>query len=358
MVRSASRKHAWRVVLSAAVMAAGLGLTPAATAAGTDSPLPNSLDLKFCLFDPQGAQGDAFRYARGLALEARHWNIRLQVRPYTNERVAAEDFKAGQCDAVALTTLRAKSFNAFVGSIDSIGAAPDYRHIKAVAALLDHPQINPLTIHGDYQVVTVLPLGASYVMVNNRHIDGVDKALGKKVAVLEFDKPQSLIVQRLGARAVNSDYFTLGSKFNNGEVDIIMAPALAFKPLELEKGMGPYGGIYRLPLTQMTGALLINRARLLKQVPDLDARISALRALALDETDKAVGYIRKQEQAIPAAYWLDLPPAEQDKYVRMMRDTRIRLTREGYYDPRMMGLMKKVRCRYEPASYECTLRDE
>ena len=42
----------------------------------------------------------------------------------------------------------------------------------------------------------------------------------------------------------------------------------------------------------------------------------------------------------------------------MMRDSRIQLTREGYYDPRMMTLMKKVRCRHEPSSYECALNEE
>ena len=357
MVRSLPRNPArWAGGLA---LAAGLALTTGtAIAAGKDTPLLKPLHATLCVFDIQGGQGDISRYARNLALDARQWNITLTVRPYTDERIAAEDFKAGQCDGVALSTLRARAFNKFVGSIDSIGAAPDYQHIKDVAAALDHPRINPLTIHGDYQVVTVMPLGASYVMVNNRHIDSVDKALGKKVAVLDFDKPQSLIVQRLGARAVASDYFSFGTKFNSGEVDIIMAPAMAVKPLELEKGLGVYGGIFRLPLTQVTGTLLINRARLLRQVPDLDARISRLRAYALEEMDKTVEFIRRQEQAIPATYWLDLPPAEQEKYLRMMRDSRIQLTREGYYDPRMMTLMKKVRCRHEPSSYECALNEE
>jgi hypothetical protein len=359
MVRPASRISAWRHALPlSALLAAGLAATATAAAAGTDAPLPQPLNLTLCVFDLQGVQGDAVRYARNLALEAQHWNVRLDVRPYTDERIASEDFKAGQCDGIAMTTLRARQFIPYIGSLDSIGGAPDYQHIKAVAALLDHPQINPLTIKGDFQAVTVIPLGASYVMVNNRHIDSIDKALGKKVGVLNFDKPQSLIVQRLGAHPVSSDYFTYGAKFNNGEVDILLAPILAFKPLELDKGMGPYGGIYRLPLTQMTGTLLINRTRLLKQVPDLDARISSLRGYALEETDKAIRYIRKQEQAIPASYWLDLSPAEQGKYVHMMRASRIQLTKEGYYDARMMGLLKKVRCRYDPGNFECALNDE
>ncbi|RZU48042.1 hypothetical protein EV700_1013 [Fluviicoccus keumensis] len=335
---------------------AGLLLGSLPAAAETVPAAPYNVSL--CVFDFQGAKGDISRYARDLGLQAQRWNITLDIHSYTDERIAAEDFKAGQCDGVVMSTLRARAFNPFIGSIDSIGAAPDYRHIRALAATFDHPKINPLTINGDYQVVTIMPVGASYIMVNNRHIDSIDKALGKKVAVLDFDKPQSLIVQRLGAQAVPTDYYRFANKFNNGEVDIITAPALAVKPLELERGMGDYGGIYRLPLTQVTGALLINRTRLQKTIPDLDARIHTLRRLALPEMDKAIAYIRRQEQAIPAGLWLDFPPAEQEKYVHMMRDTRIRLTREGYYDGRMMALMKKVRCHYDPASYECALNDE
>ena len=31
-------------------------------------------------------------------------------------------------------------------------------------------------------------------------------------------------------------------KFNTGEVDVVAAPAYAYKPLEIEKGLGSKGG--------------------------------------------------------------------------------------------------------------------
>ena len=51
---------------------------------------------------------------------------------------------------------------------------------------------------------------------------------------------------------VPADVGTFAGMFNNGSVDICAAPATAFKPLELEKGLGRSGGIARLPLAQMT----------------------------------------------------------------------------------------------------------
>jgi TRAP-type C4-dicarboxylate transport system substrate-binding protein len=340
-----------------ALMATCLGVanTHAAIAENAVIPTESPLTIKFCVYDLMGAAGDIYHYAQDLALNAKKWHVNATIKAYTDERVAAEDFKAGQCDGLAISTLRAKQFNSFIGSIDSIGSAPTYQHIHMLVSVLNTPQIAPLTINGDYQVVTVMPLGAAYVMVNNRHIDSIEKAAGKKVAVMDVDKAQSKIVQRLGAQAVSTDIYNFANLFNNGQVDIITAPAVAFKPLELSKGLGEYGGIYRLPLTQMTGTILINRTRLLKRIPDLDQKIGKIREYALKEMDQTISYIDKREQEIPEHFWLDLPASEQARYVQMMREARLQLTQEGAYDPRMMALMKKVRCKIEPTSAECSM---
>ena len=319
----------------------------------TSSALSTPLNMTFCVYDIAGNSGDLSRYANDLALYAKKWNVNAKIRAYTDERVAAEDFKAGQCDGVALSTLRAKQFNRFIGSIDSIGAAPSYQHIKDLVATFNHPKIAPLTIQGDYEVVTVMPLGAAYVMVNNRHIDSIDKATGKKIAVIDTDKAQTQLVHLLGAQAVNTDFYNFANLFNNGQVDIITAPAIAFKPLELAKGLSDYGGIYRFPVTQVTGSILINRRKLMKQIPDLDARIAKIRLYALGEMEKTIAFIDMQEKAIPDKYWLDLPTAEKSRYLTMMREARERLTKEGFYDPQMMNLMKKIRCKHQPQNAEC-----
>ena len=321
--------------------------------AASPARLTTPLNMTFCVYDIAGNGGDLYRYAKDLALQAQKWNVYAKVRAYTDERIVAEDFKAGQCDGVAISTLRAKQFNRFIGSIDSIGSAPTYQHIKELVSTFNHPKITPLTIQGDYQVVTVMPLGAVYVMVNNRHIDSIDKAAGKKIAVINTDKAQAKIVESLGAQAINTVILNFANLFNNGQVDIITAPAIAFKPLELAKGLSDYGGIYRFPLTQVTGSILINRKNLVQQIPDLDERLAKIRLYSLHEMDKAIAFIDKKEKEIPNQYWLDLPEAEKTRYLTMMRDSRQQLTKEGFYDERMMNLMKKVRCKLNPQDAEC-----
>jgi hypothetical protein len=345
-------------ILSGCALAASLVLATGAAVAAPAGALDKPLNISFCVYDPMGAGGDASTRARDLALEARKWNIITEVKVYTDERVAAEDFKAGQCDGVVVTTLRARQFNKFMGSIDAVGGIRNYKEMRAVLQTLASPKTVPLSISGPYQVIGIVPLGAAYVFVNDRSINSIEKAAGKKVAVLDWDKSQAKLVQQLGAQPVASDITNFSSKFNNGQVDIIVAPAVVYKPLELYRGLGTKGAIFRFPIIQISGSIIINRERLLKKVPDMDERMLKMREVALDRVEEAFRYVDKSEKEIEAKYWLDLTPVEKDKYERMLREARLQLTRDGTYDPQMMSLLKRVRCKFEPENYECALKDE
>ncbi|MDA0582577.1 DUF6091 family protein, partial [Acinetobacter baumannii] len=110
------------------------------------------------------------------------------------------------------------------------------------------PQAAKLMVEGNYEVGGIVPFGAAYPMVNNRAIDSVEALAGKRIAALEYDKAQALMVERVGGKPVAVDINNLSAKFNGGEVDMIAAPTLAYKPLELNKGIGTKGGIARFPL--------------------------------------------------------------------------------------------------------------
>lgn len=322
-------------------------------------PLDKPLHVKVCIFDPIGNSGPAVSYAKDLVLQARRWNVFLDIRAFTDERVAAEDFKAGQCDAVALSTFRAKQFNKFIGSFDAVGALQDYNQVRtAMNTIYTNPKVAPYLIDGPYQVGGIVPIGAVYVMVNDRSINSIEKAAGKKVAVLDFDKSQAKMVERLGAQPVPSDITNFSGKFNNGQVDIIAAPAIVFRPLELYRGLGDKGGIYRMPLVMMSGSVVFRREKFLKEIPDLDDKLQKIRNFAVTYLDQAYKLIDSVEKDIPERYWMDLTAEDKDKYFRMMREARLIMMQDGTYDPKMLSLLKKVRCKHNPASYECSLKDE
>lgn len=347
-----SKQSFSRITLAASLALASAGVL--ANQAGFEKPL----NMTFCVYDPVGTKGDAATRANDLALQARKWNVFTTVKIYTDERIAAEDFKAGQCEGVVVTSLRARQFNKFMGSLDAIGAIRNYREMRAVLQTLANPKINPLTISGPYQVVAAVPLGAAYVFVNDRSINSIEKAAGKKVAVLEWDKSQAKLVQQLGAQPVASDISNFAGKFNNGQVDVVVAPAIVFKPLELYRGLGTKGAIFRFPVVQISGSIIINRDKLSKQVPDLDARVALMREFAYNSVEEAFKFVDKSEKEIEEKYWLDLTPDDQVKYTKMLREARLMLTQDGTYDPQMMSLLKRVRCKFEPQNYECALKDE
>jgi len=335
---------------------AGLGLLLATL--GVRAEPVKLVPVKACIFDPTGANGPFAQLSRDLAVEAQRYGMRLNVKIYLQEHVAAEDFKAGQCDLVGMSTLRARQFNKMVGSIDSPGNLRTYAEVKSLLHVLANPAFQPMTITGRYQVIAVMPIGALYVMTRDRAINSIEKAAGKRIGVLDWDASQSKMISALGAQPIPSDITSYGGKFNNGQVDIIAAPAIAYEPLELYKGIGTKGGVIRFPLLHATATIMIRRDFLIEKMPDLDKRIEQLQAYGLRFLDGHLERLKQAEKTIPAAAWMELSADEKNKYSRMLRQARIGMTKEGVYDTSTMNLLKRVRCKHDPANEECSLFDE
>lgn len=307
---------------------------------------------KACIFDLMGKSGPFYNNMQDYDLAAKAWGVDLDMKVYTNERVATEDFKAGKCDLVTVSGMRGRQFNQFVGSIDAIGATTTKKDAYTVVKMMANPKLAGKMVVGNYEVVGVTPLGSAYLHVNDREINTLAKAAGKKVAVLDHDKSQARMIERVGAQPVSSDMTTFSGMFNNGQVDIIAAPAVAFKPLELHKGLGSTGGIVKFPLLHITGNLIIRK----NKFPSDYGQKS--RTWVASQLKKAFVQIQKDERAIPDKYWMDIPAADQESYTKLMREARIDMTKDGFYDASMMRLIKKVRCSHDPARFECALSDE
>ncbi|WP_022956149.1 putative solute-binding protein [Perlucidibaca piscinae] len=341
-----------------ASLLATLALPSQAAPVKKPDPLPSPVHLKACVFDPMGSGGKVIDVARELATMAQEFKLFVEIKPYSDERVAAEDFKAGRCELVALSTLRAKQFNFAVGSLDAPGNLRNYEEMKSLLTQLSHPVVASLAISGRYQVAAVVPIGAIFVVVNDRQINSLSKAAGKRVVVLEWDPIQAKMISGLGAQPVPADFTSYAGKFNNGQADIIAAPALGFKPMELYKGMGNKGGVIRFPLLQATGSVVLRRDLVVPRIPDLDRRLQQIRAFGLQYLDRLVVQLKEAEKDVPASRWIDLPPAERDRYYQMLREARIRLMKDGVYHPTMMSLMKRTRCQHVPGDAECGTYDE
>ena len=305
-----------------------------------------------CVFDLLGAQGDTYSMMKDYAVAAKQWGADITLRPYSDERVASEDFKAGQCDAVSLTGLRARQFNSFTGSIDAIGGLQSYSAAKMIISLMGNPKLAPDMEQNGYEVAGVTTLGAAYIMVRDRRINTLAKAAGIRFGVLDYDKSQAIMVQKVGAQPVSVDLLTVGGKFNNGQIDAIALPAVAFKPLEIYKGLGSKGAIIRSQILQVSGDIVIRPGKF----PDGYGQKS--RTWVAGQLGREMDIINRTEKAIDPKYWLDIPANEKVGYIKLMREARISMTDEGIYNKKMMSILKKVRCSQDPTSFECSIKGE
>lgn len=123
-------------------------------------------------------------------LAAKNWGADIELKVNQNEAVIAEDFKAGKCDGISVSGMRGRQFNSFTGSLDAIGAIPDLKLAVKVMQGLASQTFSKYMVNGRYEVVGVIPVGDAYLLVNDRSINTVAKAAGKKIAVLDYDEAQ------------------------------------------------------------------------------------------------------------------------------------------------------------------------
>lgn len=57
---------------------------------------------------------------------------------------------------------------------------------------------------------------------------------------------------------------------------------------------------------------------------------------------------------MPKKYFVDIPVDDKVKYEVMMREARIQLRTDGYYNADMLTLLRKVRCKVNATRGECT----
>lgn len=318
---------------------------------------------KLCVWDPLGTTGQGYNAAKDYALRMQKHGADFDIKAFIDERVAVEDFRTGQCDAVMATALRTRQFNPLAAALDSVGASTivrkgkldlpaSYDVVRKFVQAMSSPKAAGLMVSGPYEIGGIAPLGAAYAFVNDRAISTLEAAAGKRVAAFDYDKSQAELIQRVGARPVAADVTNFGTMFNNGNVDVVIAPAIAFKPMELHKGIGTKGGVARFPLTIVTYQLVIRSDRF----PTGYGQKS--REMWLENFDEVMRVLVEADKDIPAKLWFEPSPADAERYVTLMREGRIEMAEKGIYDKRGLKLIKKIRCGIHPEAADCAQKTE
>lgn len=311
---------------------------------------------KICVFDLLGKSGEAYKAMEEWSLAAKAWHGDTLLIGYQNEALAENDFEQGKCDGVYMTSMRARRYNKFAGSIDAIGAVSSYAIAqKAISFALDKRNQHRLTStidHENFEVAGISQIGLAYIFVKDKKMNTIEQIKGKKFAVLGYDEAQKIVVKSLGGQAVVSDISDIARKFNNAQADIMAAPAYAYKPLELYKGLGNEGAIITFPAVNMTMDLIIRSDKF------SNAFGQNSRTWFLNRLNTNFNLIQRIEAELPAKYKINLSNEDKIRYQQILREARMGLTKRGIYDATMMSVLKRARCTVDRTNFECTLGGE
>lgn len=305
-----------------------------------------------CTFDVGGASGDNYAFMKDYALAAKNMGVNVVLKAYGNEGNAMNDFKAGQCEGLLATSFVTREFNTYTGSINAIGAVPSNSVARNLLTLMGNPKLAGDMVEGSYESAGIIPLGSAYFVTKDRTINTLAKIEGKRIGLLEIDPVQRRMATKVGAKPVLVTIDNAGQKFQTSQIDILPAPPMAYTALEIYRAMGPNGGVAHFPLSLMTLNLIIKQ----ENFPTDFGQKS--RTWFASQAGKLINQTIRYESAVPAKVWFEIPAEEKVGYMQLLRQMRMEFVQNKTYNPKMMSLLKKLRCQQDSSSSECGLKGE
>jgi hypothetical protein len=309
---------------------------------------------RICTWDPVGRTGPVVTFYADLKAKAIKWGLDIELIPYTDEKVAANDFRAGVCEAAHLTAILGRQFVPFAGSLDAIGGIVSDEGLGQVIATLAKPQAANLMQNEPYEAVAAWPVGSMFAFVRDRSIDTIPEFSGKKIAVLNEDAQTMKVAELAGASPVGVSLATFSGQFNNGNIDILFMPALAYNTFELYHGLKDKGGIIQHRLYY---GMLQTITKKEMWPDDFGDKMRNYLVGRLKDINKLVA---DAEAEIPAKYWINIDDKTKKEFDNFSRETRLALRDEGKMDQKAMTLLWGIRCsnpEHKKNSGECANKE-
>ncbi len=307
-----------------------------------------ALDKKsFCIYDPVGSNGPSMTFLADMVPKGITWGLDIELKAYTDEKVAANDFKAGQCDLAFLTGILTRSFVPFGSTLNAIGGIISEEGINRVLKALTNPKAGKLLSQGNYEIVGSFPVGGVYVFVNDRNIDTVEEFSGKKVSILNDDPQIMKLAQMAGASPVGTSLTTFSGQFNNGNIDLLPMVPIGYNVFELYHGLGDKGGIIDEKLFYGMMQLVSHKDRF---APDFGQKV---RDYILSRVNDVHKLQRDSKAEIPSHYWIKTNKSTKQAFNKFKQDIRLALRDEGVHHPKALRLLWKIRCSEDPTNPEC-----
>ena len=301
----------------------------------------------FCIYDPVGSNGPSMTFLSDIVPKGVSWGMDIKLKAYTDEKVASNDFKAGQCDVAFLTGILTQQYVPFGSTLNAIGGIISETGINRVLKALTNPKAGALLSNGNYEIVGSFPVGGVYVFVNDRNIDTVEEFSGKKVSVLNDDPQIMKLAQMAGASPVGTSLTTFSGQFNNGNIDLLPMVPIGYNVFELYHGLGDKGGIIDEKLFYGMMQLVSHKDRF------SDDFGQNVRDYILSRVDDVHKLQNDSKAEIPSHYWIKTNEDTKNAFKKFKQDIRLALRDEGVHHPKALRLLWKIRCSEDPTNPEC-----
>jgi len=302
----------------------------------------------FCVWDPLGRTGPISSTVEDQKLRSLHYGMDLTVLTYQDESELVEALRTGEkCDAALIRGVAAMEFNRFAGTIESVGGLQSRQQVQLLMQVIANPRMAQRLGDDDYVVLGLATLGSSFRYTADRNNRSLASFKGKKIATESFDPGMARLTEAFGADAVVGDMMSNVQKYADNEVAGMMSPIVAY----LVMGSGQISGdvaIIDTPVAQSTIQLI---GRTEKFPPGL-AQI--LREDFLFKFDNYARRVDNEMALVPESFWAKDSAQDAAALEKHSLDVRLKLREEGYYDPAMLRLQRKIRCKFDPARSECT----
>lgn len=302
---------------------------------------------RFCIYDPVGKNGPSMTFLADLVPKAMTWGLDVNLIPYTDEKVASNDFKAGQCDVVFLTGILTREYVPFGSTLNAVGGIVSDEGVNRVLKAITNPKAGKLLTHGNYEIVGSFPVGGVYIFVKDRRIDTVEEFSGKKVSVLNNDPQIRMLANLAGASPVGTTLATFAGQFNNGNIDLLPMVPIGYNVFELYHGLGEHGGI-------IDEKLLYGMMQLVSHRDQFDENFGQkMREYFLSRLQDIHKLASDARSEIPSRYWIKTSDETKATFEKFKQEIRLALKKDGEHHPKALRLLWKVRCSENPEHSEC-----
>ncbi len=304
-------------------------------------------DKTFCVWDPVGRNGPVMTFYSDIIPKAQAWGLNIRFVAYTEETQAVEDFKKGRCEAAVLTSILSRQFIKFAGTMDAIGAINSDKGLELAIATFARSLAGNLMVDGDYEVFTTFPVGSMYAFVKDRSINTIEKFKGKTIAILNDDPQMRKFSDLAGSVPVPVKLSNFAEKFNKGNLDILIMPALAYNTFELYEGLADKGGIINYRLYYGMLQTIAKRDEFPEGTGD------KMRSYMLNRMTEMNKMVKDAEEEIPDHYWIDVNQFVKDDIDHFSKRVRTELSEDNVNSQVALKLFWKIRCRMDPSRGEC-----